>query len=64
MGVSLVEASKGIIPVAVSSADKITALRNWAKGKVLDANTGEIYDPTKGYAVVKGSRKVLKKEAV
>jgi hypothetical protein len=64
MGVSLVEASKGIIPVAVSSADKITALRNWAKGKVLDANTGEIYDPTKGYAVAKGSRKVLKKEAV
>lgn len=47
LDVSLAEASKGIIPVSVSSMEKLKALREWAKSRVCDATTGEIYSPEK-----------------
>lgn len=63
LGVSLTEASKGLVPVAASSADKIHALREWAKGKVTDASTGEIYMGPDAKVKAQGKRRVWAKGA-
>jgi adenylate kinase family enzyme len=43
MDVSLVEAAKSIVPVAVSDADRIQTLRKAANGKYISASRAEIY---------------------
>ena len=46
LGRSLVEAAKFVVPVAVSAADKIDALRKQASGKFIDASRSGIYQHT------------------
>lgn len=40
---SLVEASQNVVPVAVTAAESIGKLRDWASGRCLDATAGGIY---------------------
>ncbi len=42
LGVSLVEAAQNIVPVAISAAESIGELRQWASGRCLDAERGGI----------------------
>jgi SpoVK/Ycf46/Vps4 family AAA+-type ATPase len=39
----LVEAARNIVPVAVTSAESVGRLRQWASGRCLDADAGGIY---------------------
>ncbi len=43
LGESLEQASRRVVPVAVTAADRVEALREWASGRVLSARTGEKY---------------------
>ncbi len=43
LDVSLVDAAKHIVPVAVMAAESIERLRNWANSRCLDADTPGIY---------------------
>jgi hypothetical protein len=43
LGLSLKEASKHVVPVAKTSAEKVAALREWAGGRCLSASTGAVY---------------------
>jgi hypothetical protein len=40
---SLIEAAKNVVPVAVTAAESIDKLRQWASGRCLDATKGGIY---------------------
>jgi hypothetical protein len=43
LGVALTEAAQHIVPVAVTAADKVSALREWASGRCLNAATPGIF---------------------
>lgn len=43
LDVPLCEAGKNIVPVAVTSAESVSRLRQWASGRCLDADAGGIY---------------------
>ena len=43
----LTEAAVDVVPVAVTAADKIESLRQWASGRVLDADRKGIYQRTR-----------------
>ena len=43
LDVSVKEASKHIVPVASTGAEAVSKLRQWASGRCLDAETGEIF---------------------
>ena len=43
----LVEAAKNVVPVAVTAAESIGRLREWAKGRCLDATSGGIFQHKK-----------------
>jgi SpoVK/Ycf46/Vps4 family AAA+-type ATPase len=43
LDVTLVEAAHHVVPVAVTAAESVTALRTWAAGRCLDAALGGIY---------------------
>ena len=43
LDVSLIEAAKHVVPVAVTAAESVDRLRNWASGRCLDADTPGIY---------------------
>ncbi|WP_164104561.1 AAA family ATPase [Candidatus Laterigemmans baculatus] len=43
----LAEAAKNVVPVAVTSAESVTRLRQWASGRCLDADSGGIYSGAK-----------------
>jgi hypothetical protein len=47
LDVPLVEAANNVVPVAVTAAESVTRLRDWASGRCLDADV-----PGVGYAVV------------
>ncbi len=49
LGVSLEEAAQHVVPVALTAADKVAALREWAGGRCLSASAPGIYttNPTK-----------------
>jgi len=47
LNLTLVEASEIVIPSSVRVADQIERLRDWADGRVLDAETGKIYRKNK-----------------
>jgi len=47
----LLSAAKFVLPVAKSGAEQIREARDLAKGRFFDANTGELYDPTKRASV-------------
>jgi hypothetical protein len=42
-GISLIEAAKKIVPTAVLSPEAVTAVREYAHNRAIDAETGEIY---------------------
>jgi hypothetical protein len=43
LGVSLVEASRFVVPVSSTSAETIDSLRNWAKGRALCVSKGGLF---------------------
>ena len=43
MDVPLVEAAQNIVPVAVTAAESVERLRDWASGRCLNADTPGIY---------------------
>ncbi|MBI1348698.1 AAA family ATPase [bacterium] len=43
--ISLTEAARNIVPVAITAADSITSLRDWAQGRCLSAEQPGIYQP-------------------
>lgn len=43
LGEPLEEVAKGIVPIALSSKEKIESLRRWAKGRYVSANSGCVY---------------------
>jgi hypothetical protein len=44
---TLIEAAMNVVPVAATSAESITKLRSWAKGRCLDATNGGTYQGVK-----------------
>jgi len=57
--VSLVEASRYIVPVAVTAAESVENLRNWASGRCLSANQHGLYQYSHSKA---GSRRNVKRD--
>lgn len=45
LDVPLTEAAKNVVPVAVTAAESVQRLRDWASGRCLDADTPGIYNP-------------------
>jgi SpoVK/Ycf46/Vps4 family AAA+-type ATPase len=45
LDLTLVEAAQHVVPVAVTAAEQVQKLRNWASGRCLDASRGGIYSP-------------------
>ncbi|WP_240928394.1 AAA family ATPase [Thalassoroseus pseudoceratinae] len=43
LDVPLIEAAKNIVPIAVTAAESVAKLRQWASGRCLDAETAGIY---------------------
>ena len=46
LDVPLLEAAKNVVPVAVTAEESVKRLRDWASGRVLDADVAGIYNPT------------------
>ncbi len=46
LDVSLLEAAKNVVPVAVTAAEGVSRLKAWASGRCLDADIAGIYNPT------------------
>ena len=42
---TLVEAAQKVVPIAATSAEAISQLRNWSSGRSLDATSGTLYQP-------------------
>ena len=60
LDVPLSEAARNVVPVARTSPEKVSALREWAAGKCLDASQGGIFAvPT---PALKVRRSIAKKE--
>jgi len=57
LDVSLAEAANNVVPVAVTAAESVTRLRDWASGRCLDADVPGIYQPS-GTAVKKSRRSI------
>jgi SpoVK/Ycf46/Vps4 family AAA+-type ATPase len=45
LDVSLLEAAKNVVPVAVTAGESVKRLRDWAGGRCLDADVAGIYSP-------------------
>jgi len=58
--VSLVEASRYIVPVAVTAAESIEKLRTWASGRCLSANQAGLYQYSQPKS---GSRRNVKRDS-
>jgi hypothetical protein len=43
LGVPVTEAAKHVVPVASTGAEQVAKLRQWASGRCLDAETGEVF---------------------
>jgi SpoVK/Ycf46/Vps4 family AAA+-type ATPase len=43
LGVPVKEAAKHVVPVASTGAEQVAKLRQWASGRCLDAETGEVF---------------------
>ncbi|NLX98605.1 MAG: AAA family ATPase [Rhodopirellula sp.] len=65
LGVPLTEAAKNVVPVAMTAAESVARLRNWASGRCLNADApGGIYTANPGSSVVvKPGRKVRRDAA-
>ena len=63
LDVSLMEAAKNVVPVAVTAAESVTRLRDWASGRCLDADQPGIYNP-RGTASGKPRRSIPRDPSV
>ncbi len=61
LDLSLKEAARNVVPVAVTAAEQLEKLRSWASGRCLDANRGGIY--TAGAAEPRSARRVVRPSA-
>ena len=50
LDVPLVQAAQNVVPVAVTAAESIDRLRNWASGRCLSANASGLYRPANAAA--------------
>jgi SpoVK/Ycf46/Vps4 family AAA+-type ATPase len=50
LDVPLIQAAQNVVPVAVTAAESVERLRQWASGRCLDAERGGIYAGPKGTA--------------
>ena len=57
LDVSLVEAAKNVVPVAVTAGESVKRVRSWAAGRVLDADVPGIYNST-GTATKRSRRSI------
>ncbi len=57
LDVPLVEAAQNVVPVAVTAAESVERLRNWASGRCLDADASGIYQRN-GAAPASARRKI------
>jgi hypothetical protein len=44
----LVQAAQNVVPVAVTAADTIEGLRQWASGRCLSADRADLYSRSEG----------------
>ncbi len=58
LDVPLTAAAQNVVPVAVTAAESVERLRQWASGRCLDAEIGGIYRVNGAGTLVKPSRKV------
>jgi SpoVK/Ycf46/Vps4 family AAA+-type ATPase len=58
LDVPLTAAAQNVVPVAVTAAESVERLRQWASGRCLDAEAGGIYRANGVGTLVKPSRKV------
>ena len=63
LDVPLVQAAQNIVPVAVTSAESVDQLRNWASGRCLSADTVGIYTTASGLKA-KSRRKIPRDPSV
>ena len=61
-GLPLVEAARNVVPVAVTAAESVDRLRQWASGRCLDAEGGGIYRADGAGVVSKPGRKVRRQD--
>jgi hypothetical protein len=54
----LTAAAQNVVPVAVTAAESVERLRQWASGRCLDAEAGGIYRANGATTLVKPGRKV------
>jgi hypothetical protein len=54
--VTLAEAAKNVVPVAVTAAESVERLRMWASGRCLDASRSGIYSRSNGVTAATGRR--------
>ncbi|MAF76191.1 MAG: hypothetical protein CMF17_10140 [Idiomarinaceae bacterium] len=47
LDVPLMEAAKNVVPVAVTAAESVQRLRDWARGRCLDADEPGLYSPSR-----------------
>lgn len=65
LGVSVKEASEYVVPVSVTAGEKITALREWAKGRAVSATEQGVYTGEKSVPVADlPRRKITSKKVV
>jgi SpoVK/Ycf46/Vps4 family AAA+-type ATPase len=58
--IPLVEAANNVVPVAVTAAESVGRLRDWASGRCLDADMTGIYNP--GGAVSRKTRRSISRD--
>lgn len=63
LGVTLAEAARQVIPIAVSSEEKVEALRAWAEGRALDASEPGVYRQQRWFQRHNGPRRNVKARA-
>lgn len=63
LGISLLEAATHVVPVAVTAAESVDRLRNWASGRCLDADVPGIYSRN-GTASGTGRRSIARDASV
>jgi len=64
LDVPLVQAAQNVVPVAVTAADKITALRQWASGRCLSADRAGVYSGEQQPSAGSRIRRVMREPRV
>ena len=58
----LTAAAQNVVPVAVTAAESVERLRQWASGRCLDAEGGGIYRANEAGTLAKPGRKVRRQD--